>query len=88
MSVRKYRDAYREYERIKEVVAKMKEELAFKIAELKGEIVEAEKELEDDRRKAQKLGQTLKAPFFTKVDEDVVFRLANNQPVQIIPFFR
>jgi hypothetical protein len=86
MSAREYRDAYREYERVTEVVRVMKDELAFKILELKSDISAAEAELEDDRKNVQKMGQKLKAPFFTKVDGDMVFRMANNQPVQIIPF--
>ncbi len=64
----------------------MKKELDFNIMALKADIKDAEDELEDDRKKAQKLGMKLKAPFFTKVDGDVVYRLSSNQPVQIIPF--
>ena len=86
MSAREYRDAYREYQRIRDLVVDMKKGLEFKVLALKQEIIEAEEELEADRKKAQALGKKLKAPFFTKVDGDVVFRMANNQPVQIIPF--
>lgn len=76
MSVREYRDARKEVERIAEIILKMKEDLISKIAE---------SELENSKKKSATIGNNLKIPFVTKVDDDLVFRLARSRPIQIIP---
>lgn len=84
MSAREYRDACHEVTRITRIIETMKDELPGQIRELEQDIVDAKVELKEDKIKALSLGNKLEVPFAVKVDNDLVYRVAKNQPIQII----
>ncbi len=84
MSVREYRDARREFERVVKVAAEMEETFQYKIEELKEDISEAKAEVTTLAQNVNWAAEKLDDVFMTKVDNEMIFRLAKNQKIQVI----
>ncbi len=84
MSVREYRDARREFERVVKATAELEETLQDKIEVLKENINDAKLEVTSRASDVNTAARELDDVFMTKVDNEMIFRLAKSQKIQVI----